>query len=96
MNFALCTKSKYRFKFMLSDEKNISQNMRSISLRTENDFLLIGLQLVPASVVWVATSLNSKRMMVAGVANQPRMIAQLKKIVMALLKLSTALVIQFH
>ena len=34
--------------------------------------------MVPASVVWVATSLISKRMMVAGVANQPRMIALLK------------------
>ena len=39
-------------------------------------FLLIGIMRVPASVVWVATSLNSKRMMVTGVVNQPRMIAQ--------------------
>ena len=38
-------------------------------------FLLIGLKLVPANVVWVATSLISNMMMVAGVANQPRMIA---------------------
>ena len=58
-------------------------------------FLLIGIILVPASVVWVATSLNSKRMMVAGVANQPRMIAQLKKLMIGVeLKLSIASVIQ--
>ena len=29
---------KYKFKFMLSDEKNIPQNMRRISLGAENDF----------------------------------------------------------
>ena len=39
-------------------------------------FLLIGMILVPASVAWVATSLILNMMMVAGVANQPRMIAQ--------------------
>jgi hypothetical protein len=35
------------------------------------------MKMVSASVVRVATSLNSKRMMVSGVANQPRMIAKL-------------------
>ena len=69
--------------------------MRSISLRTENNFLLIDMILVPASVVWVATSLTSNMMMVAGVANQPRMIAQLKKLMNGvILKLSSVLVIQ--
>ena len=58
-------------------------------------FLLIGIILVPASVVWVATSLTSNMMMVAGVANQPRMIAQLKKLINGvILKLSSVLVIQ--
>ena len=42
-----------------------------------------------ASVVWVATSLNSKLIVVAGVANQPRIIVQLKKTV------SNALEVQF-
>ena len=34
-----------------------------------------------ANVVWVATSLNSKLIVVAGVANQPMIIAQLKHMV---------------
>ena len=49
----------------------------------------IVIKINPASVVWVATSLNSKLIVVAGVANQPRIIVQLKNLV------SNALEVQF-